>query len=103
MSEALVDALDATALNDATVLVGEALNIGRDAAAQAARDEVGAAYYSAILDRGVCDNCIAEDGEEFELGSPDYYRVMPPNQRCRSIASGSNRCRCLFTYLFEES
>uniref|UniRef100_A0A6M3J156 Portal protein n=1 Tax=viral metagenome TaxID=1070528 RepID=A0A6M3J156_9ZZZZ len=102
IADSLVDALDASAVNDATVLVSEALGLGRDAAAQAAADEIGSAYYSTILDRNICDVCIQSDGEEVALASERYYELMPPNKGCESIASGSNRCRCLLVYIFEE-
>lgn len=101
IAENLTEALDATALNDATVMVAEALNLGRSDAMVTRKDEIGSAIYSAILDSNVCGECLSDDGKEVELGGTEYYDLMPPNKACESVKSGSNRCRCIFIGVFE--
>jgi hypothetical protein len=100
VSDALDEGLfEATARLEAQVLVGEALNLGRDAEAGAAAELVDHAVYTAILDENVCDECADQDGEEFEVGTPEYYDATPPNTDCESTASGSNYCRCMWIYV----
>jgi len=55
--------------------------------------------YSAILDESTCTVCEALDGSEFVVGSVEYERNRPPNERCLSNLSTTNRCRCVYVYL----
>ena len=95
-------ALDATAVNEASVLIAEAVSLGRDAEIEARKAQVATVIYSAILDGVVCSQCLEDDGAEVRPGTPEYYELMPPNRACESVASGTNYCRCLFVAVFED-
>ena len=92
---------DDTAKLEARVLVSEAISIGRDAEARERAEEIRAAIYSALLDERTCDECYNWDGNEFQVGSPDYNALTPPNSNCASVNSGANKCRCIWVYVFE--
>jgi len=88
---------------DARLLAGmntsESMNLGRDFTAQKYKEQIRYADYSAILDKNTCDNCRLADGFQTQVGSPDYYDVMPP------LASsmfggcfGFGQCRCIWAY-----
>jgi hypothetical protein len=87
---------------EGVLLVATAFAMGRNKEAEAQKAVIERAIYSAILDGDVCDECEPLDGEEFEVGSPDYYASLPPNRRCLSANSGSNNCRCLYVYEFSQ-
>lgn len=99
IAEELLTSFDSTARLAAQVLVAEAFNLGRDDEAQ--EQGVEKAVYSAILDESTCQVCADVDGEEFQVGTPEYYENAPPNKECESTASGTNYCRCLYVYVFE--
>ena len=88
---------DTTARLEAPTLVSEAFDMGRAAEAEAQSDEIDYAEYSAILDENLCDECEPFDGEEFDLGTPEYYDAAPPNKKCL----GRDRCRCIFVYVIK--
>lgn len=43
---------------------------------------------SEILDQNTCAECLALDGEVFDVGTQDYFRHMPP-----AFCLGGDRCR----------
>jgi hypothetical protein len=72
---------------------GGAINAGRDAAAQAAGDEILGARYTAILDKNTCSECAsADDGVLRALDDP--LLKPAPNPDC----AGGDRCRCIWVY-----
>lgn len=76
----------------------QASDLGRTLALQASETIV--AFYSAILDKGICDPCMLSEGQYgpgtsgVEIGSDAYYDNMPQNPNC---AGGAN-CRCFYSY-----
>jgi len=93
--------LTATSILEARVLISEAVNLGRNKQAELVADDIQYVEYSAILDGNVCTNCKDLDGDRYEVGSREYYADMPPNRQCLSTLSGSNRCRCIYVYVFK--
>jgi len=81
--------------------VAAAFNKGRDSIAQSIVDEIAYARRSGILDDQICDVCRPKDGVQHQVGTPEYYRDMPPDPRCESTRSGGNNCRCLYSYIFK--
>jgi len=75
----------------ASAVVGEAVNTGRDLAAQMAGVEL--AQYSAILDEKTCPLCEYMDGKIINLGNPDYKRFSPLIHF---------HCRCVWVYILPE-
>lgn len=72
---------------------GGAINAGRQAAAQAAGDEILGARYTAILDKNTCGPCAeADDGVLRALDDP--LLKPAPNPDCE----GGDRCRCIWVY-----
>ena len=100
ISASLDDMFGPTARIEARVLIAEAFTLGRNREAEIQADDIARVEYSAILDTNVCSVCESDDGRTFVMGSADYYAHMPPNASCLSTASGSNRCRCLYVYIF---
>lgn len=93
----VVDALETGARLEAQVIVSEAVNMGRVAEADIQKDDIEMAVYSAILDENLCEECAPLDGQEYEVGSEEYYADAPPNKNCL----GGNRCRCIYVYMFK--
>jgi len=81
--------------------VASAFNKGRDSVAQSIADQISYARRSGILDDQICDVCRPKDGVQHQVGTPEYYRDMPPDPRCESTRSGGNNCRCLYSYIFK--
>ena len=81
--------------------VASAFNKGRDAIAQEIADQIAYARRSGILDAQICDVCRPKDGVQHQVGTPEYYRDMPPDPQCASVRSGGNNCRCLYSYIFK--
>ena len=77
-------------------LIGGANNQGRNKEALA--QGVTRATYSALLDENTCGACLAFDGQEYVVDSPEYYADSPPNKNCESTAGGENMCRCIWIY-----
>lgn len=72
----------------------EAFGIGRNVEAETRKEDIRTAYYSAIMDKNVCENCAPLDGKEHELDDPTYET---PNPNCL----GGNLCRCLTVYVMK--
>lgn len=74
--------------NIASQMVNSAINKGRDAEMEARKDEIQYYQYSAILDKSVCEECEALDGEQVDDRDelPDV-----PNEDCLGMAN----CRCM--------
>lgn len=79
--------------SDAGTAITRVYNVGRAEAAA----ELGAtrAEYSAILDSGTCQQCLAMDGRVFDIDSDAYEQAMPPNREC----DGLDNCRCVMAYI----
>ena len=73
------------------------VNIGR--AKEAFERRARTAIYSALLDDGTCEACGALDGQEFEVGSAEYWAAEPPNRKC----AWPPNCRCVFVWEFGEA
>ena len=76
----------------------QAFNLGRAEAIEEVREgDLGegiALDYvtrSEVLDGATCDLCIALDGKQYDIGSDEYFRAMPPN-----LCLGGSRCRGMF-------
>ena len=98
VSGVMVDVMDSNALRtDAGTVIAKAYNVGRAEAAE----ELGAkrAEYSAILDSGTCQQCLAMDGRAFDIDSDEYEQAMPPNRDC----DGGDNCRCFMVYIAGET
>ncbi len=84
---------------EAPFLIGSAIALGRDNAAQELLKEgriKEKAVGSSILDENLCDECRENiNGREFEIGSSEYYENLPPYSGCE----GGSRCRCAFIYV----
>lgn len=74
--------------NIANASVNKAYGLGREIQAQKMASDIEICIYSAVLDDGTCENCAPKDGQEHELGDPDY---QTPNPECR----GGDKCRCI--------
>lgn len=74
-------------------LVGETLNLGRTAGVQALPSPPQYAMRSEQLDANTCDACDVLHGQIVEIGSPEYYDLMPP-EGCL----GGGRCRGIYVY-----
>jgi len=90
-----------TAFARAQSMVSTAFNLGRDSIAQQVADDIRVARRSAILDGNVCEVCQEKDGREYTVGTPEYYKQMPPDPTCHGNSSGANQCRCLYAYIFK--
>lgn len=77
------------------LLATEALNIGRETAANQNADDIHRVRYTSLMDRASCGPCELADGTVTELGSDQYRALNPPNPRCQ----GGPRCRCIWVYL----
>jgi len=97
LADQVLGVADTSAKLEANVLVSEAVNLGRDAEIEIQKEDIEAIFYSAILDERVCEICQGLDGEEYEVGSQEYYDDAPPNRNCL----GGDRCRCLYVAIFK--
>ncbi|MCL4836424.1 MAG: hypothetical protein KJ058_00475 [Thermoanaerobaculia bacterium] len=79
--------------NQVLELVGEALNLGRTAAALEMSRPPQFAMRSEQLDKGTCDPCIRLHGEVVEVGSASYFDYLPP-----AGCLGGGRCRGLVVF-----
>lgn len=77
--------------------VSEAVNFGRQATAEDMDDEIDYAEYSCLLDSNSCPNCAERDGQQFQVGTAEYYLNRPPLTECE----GGNQCRCLYVYVMK--
>lgn len=75
-------------------LVGEAINTGRTSGALSA---VGGpptfALRSEQLDKAGCAACAKIHGAVVQVGSPEYYQILPP-----TLCYGGGRCRGIMVY-----
>ena len=74
-------------------LVGETLNLGRAAGALSFPTPPEFALRSEQLDKATCDACTRLHGSIVEVGSADFYDLMPP-----SGCYGGGRCRGIWVY-----
>ena len=79
--------------NHVLELVGETLNLGRTAGVATMNDPPEFALRSEQLDANTCDPCEQLHGEIVEIGSPEYYDLMPPAE-----CDGGGRCRGIYVY-----
>lgn len=79
----------------AMLLSTEALNIGRQTAADVHADDIQRVRYTSLMDRAACGPCEAADGTTTYLNSDLYKSLDPPNPNCQ----GGPRCRCIWVYL----
>lgn len=93
----LKDLSDRAIRTEAGLTVSEALNIGRQAAAE--ENEAEHATFSSVLDGGTCEPCERAEGTRVRVGSDRYEQYQTPYQEC----SGRGRCRCVLIFTFEES
>lgn len=93
----LKDLSDRAIRTEAGLTVSEALNIGRQAAAE--ENEAKYATFSSVLDSGTCPDCERAEGTRVELDTDRYERYQTPYQECQ----GRGRCRCVLIFTFEEN
>ena len=79
--------------NHVLELVGEALNLGRTAGAIKLARPPEFALRSEQLDKRTCSACSGLHGEIVQLGSSEYFDILPP-----SGCLGGGRCRGLMVY-----
>lgn len=80
--------------NTVLELVGETINMGRTAGAlTAAGGPPTFALRSEQLDKAGCAACARIHGAVVEVGSSEYYRIMPP-----TLCFGGGRCRGLYVF-----
>lgn len=98
--ELMLDRADREAHNIALAAVGQVLNAGRSLAAQGQGEPIVLADHAVLyamrterLDRNTCPRCYALHGTVVQAMTPDYWRLMPPNE-CR----GGGRCRGFYVY-----
>jgi hypothetical protein len=86
-------AVDKTLHNDVLQLVGEALNLGRTAGAMESPNPPEFAMRSEQLDERTCDACDELHGEIVQVGSSEFYDLMPP-----ADCLGGGRCRGIYVF-----
>lgn len=74
-------------------LVGETLNLGRTAGVLSLPQPPEYAMRSEQLDANTCDPCDEVHGTIVEIGSDDYFDILPP-----SYCLGGGRCRGIMVY-----
>lgn len=79
--------------NNVLELVGETLNMGRTAGAMAMPTPPEFAMRSEQLDKNTCPECDRVHGEIAQLGSNEYFQLLPP-----SFCLGGGRCRGVMVY-----
>lgn len=79
--------------NHVLELVGETLNLGRTAGALSFPTPPEFALRSEQLDKATCDACTRLHGSIAQVGSADFYDLMPP-----SGCYGGGRCRGIFVF-----
>lgn len=87
-----------TIRKSAGFVVNEAFSFGRLEEANNRKEEIAFAEYSAILDGNTCVPCGQADGQQFDVGSPEYVEMSPPLKDCE----GGNQCRCIWVYVSQE-
>lgn len=94
ITERLQELSDREAIIATQNSVVEALGIGRNVEAETRKEDIATAFYSAILDGNVCENCEPLDGKEHEFNDPAFET---PNPRCL----GGDKCRCITIYVLK--
>jgi len=79
--------------NNVLELVGETLNMGRTAGAMAIPTPPEFAMRSEQLDKATCPECERLQGEITQIGSSDYFALLPP-----SGCLGGGRCRGVMVF-----
>lgn len=79
--------------NHVLELVGEALNMGRAAGALSLSQPPEFAMRSEQLDKATCDQCSRLHGEIVQVGSTEFYELMPP-----AHCFGGGRCRGMYVF-----
>ena len=79
--------------NNVLELVGETLNMGRTAGAMAIPQPPEFAMRSEQLDKATCDPCTRLHGEIAQLGSSEYFALLPP-----ADCLGGGRCRGVMVF-----
>lgn len=87
---------DSTVVKESRLVVSEAFNLGRQAQAEAVKDQIDRAIGSSLLDFDTCDPCRRFDGAEYQVGTPEYLEAAPPVKSCE----GGPKCRCIYVYVF---
>jgi len=68
------------------ILIGKALNKGRQVTFDKYQKDIFAYRYTAIIDGRTTDYCMALDGRVFQANDPQFAMLTPPNHyRCRSF------------------
>ena len=68
------------------VLIGKALNKGRQVTFDKYQKDIFAYRYTAVIDGRTTDYCRALDGRVFQANDPQYAMLTPPNHyNCRSF------------------
>lgn len=94
---AFMDALSEKPVEDAArKAAGVSYNQGRDMTLMTAKKAglVSEAVRSEVLDDRTCSACEVLDGTWVEVGSDEYYRLMPP-----ALCEGGERCRGFYVVL----
>lgn len=86
---------EAVQLSGLAGTITQAFTNGRNEQALSMKDQVEAAYYSAIMDDNTCEMCAPLDGAEHAM---DDETFTTPNPDCL----GGERCRCITVYVFKE-
>jgi len=94
VEQALRDLSTESAIATLAGRVTQAFSTGREEQAKSMSKEIETAYYSAIMDENTCEDCASRDGEEHELGDPNYATPSP-------FCAWPANCRCVDVYVFK--
>jgi hypothetical protein len=95
----IFDSVEKESRVTAATVVSEALNLGRDAAAERLIQDIEVATYSSVLDQNSCLQCEQADGFEAQVGSSEYYDATPPLSSSQfGECDGLGQCRCIWAY-----
>jgi hypothetical protein len=93
LTAALTQAATRSLHNHVLELVGETLNLSRAAGAMSMRNPPEFALRSEQLDANTCNACERVHGTIVEVGSEEFYRLMPP-----AACYGAGRCRGIYVF-----
>jgi len=94
LRQRILDEINKSLIRMIGYAVQQAFIFGRTFQAKFDEDFLTIAYYTAILDKSTCSSCEGLDGQEFVVGSSEYFANMPPHMDCE----GGTRCRCMYIY-----
>jgi len=97
LKAAMTELSDKALKDTASLSVMEALNFGRQAEAEAQRDNIKQAIYSSVLDPNTCPACQKLDGQEWLMDEPEVAKYANGNPDCE----GHDRCRCVLVYVYK--